>query len=57
MKLQFWSVGKPHDAYIKTGVEDFTGRIGKYFNTEWMIIAPPKNAAALSENELKKQEG
>ena len=57
MKLQFWSVGKPHDAYIKAGVEDFTGRIGKYFNTEWVIIAPPKNAAVLSETELKKQEG
>lgn len=56
MKIQFWSVGKPHETYIKTGVDDFTGRIGKYFPVEWMVIAPPKNAASLSENELKKQE-
>ncbi|QEC66937.1 23S rRNA (pseudouridine(1915)-N(3))-methyltransferase RlmH [Panacibacter ginsenosidivorans] len=56
MKLQFWSVGKPHEAYIKAGVEDFTGRTGKYFNAEWIIVAPPKNAAALNETELKKQE-
>jgi 23S rRNA (pseudouridine1915-N3)-methyltransferase len=56
MKIQFWSVGKPHEAYIKAGVEDFTGRIGKYFPVEWMVIAPPKNAASLNENELKKQE-
>lgn len=56
MKIQFWSVGKPHEAYIKAGVEDFTGRTGKYFPVEWMVIAPPKNAASLNENELKKQE-
>lgn len=56
MKIQFWSVGKSHEKYIKDGVEDFTGRIGKYFRVEWNIIPPPKNAAVLSENELKKQE-
>ena len=56
MKIQFWSIGKPHDKYIKVGVEDFTGRINKYFKAEWNIIAPPKNAGAMSESELKKQE-
>jgi 23S rRNA (pseudouridine1915-N3)-methyltransferase len=57
MKLHFWSIGKPHEAYIKPGVEDFTGRINRYFSAEWQIIPPPKNAAVLSEAELKKQEG
>ena len=57
MKIQFWSVGKPHDIYIKIGVEDFTARINKYFSAEWQVIAPPKNAASLNEQELKKQEG
>jgi len=56
MKIQFWSVGKQHEAYIKSGVEDFTGRINKYFPVEWLIMPPPKNAASLSEAELKKQE-
>ncbi len=56
MKLQFFSIGKPHDAYIKQGVDDFTGRINKYFTAEWNIIASPKNAAVLKEPELKKQE-
>ena len=56
MKLQFYSIGKPHDAYIKQGVDDFTGRINKYFTAEWTIIPPPKNAAVLKEPELKKQE-
>ncbi len=56
MKIQFWSIGKPHEKYIKEGVDDFTGRIAKYFKVEWNIIAPPKNAAVMSEAELKKQE-
>jgi 23S rRNA (pseudouridine1915-N3)-methyltransferase len=56
MKIQFWSVGKQHETYIKSGVEDFTGRINKYFPVEWSVIATPKNAASLNEAELKKQE-
>lgn len=56
MKIYFYSVGKPHEAYIKPGTEDFTQRIGKYFNASWHIIPPPKNAAVLPEAELKKQE-
>ena len=57
MKFQFWSVGKAHEPYIKQGVETFTLRISKYYPVEWNIIPPPKNAAALSEAELKKKEG
>ena len=56
MKLQFWSIGKPHETYIKTGVEDFTSRINKYFSADWLIIPSPKNAGVLKEAELKKQE-
>ena len=56
MKIQLWSVGKPHEAYIKAGVEDFTKRINNYFPAGWNIIPPPKNAAHLSEIELKKAE-
>jgi len=56
MKMQLWSVGKPHEAYVKQGVEDFTSRIKKYFPVEWRVITPPKNAAVLSEAELKKTE-
>ncbi|MES2329638.1 MAG: 23S rRNA (pseudouridine(1915)-N(3))-methyltransferase RlmH [Bacteroidota bacterium] len=56
MKLQFWSVGKPHEAYAKAGIEEFTKRINNYFTVDWHIIPPPKNAANLSETELKKAE-
>jgi 23S rRNA (pseudouridine1915-N3)-methyltransferase len=57
MKISFWSVGKNNEAYIKTGVEEFTKRISRYFKTEWTIIPMPKNASMLSEMELKKKEG
>lgn len=57
MKLQFWSVGKAHEAYIKDGVEMFTKRISHYYTAEWNIIPVPKNTAMLSEMDLKKKEG
>jgi 23S rRNA (pseudouridine1915-N3)-methyltransferase len=57
MKIRFWSIGKAHDSYVKEGVAEFTKRISKYFPVEWTIIPVPKNAAMLSELDLKKREG
>jgi 23S rRNA (pseudouridine1915-N3)-methyltransferase len=57
MKIQLWSIGKEHEPYIKTGTDDFTRRIARYFPVEWKLIAPPRNAAALSVTDLKKKEG
>lgn len=57
MKIHFWSIGKKHDAYIQTGVEDFTSRIANYYPVQWTIIPTPKNAGMLSEMDLKKREG
>ncbi len=57
MNIQLWSIGKANEPYIKTGVEDFTRRISRYFKVEWKIIPVPKNAATLSEIDLKKKEG
>jgi 23S rRNA (pseudouridine1915-N3)-methyltransferase len=56
MKFQFWSLGKPHEPYVKPGVENFTGRIAKYYPVDWSIISPPKNAGLLDETALKKKE-
>lgn len=56
MKIVLASVGKPHEALVKAGVEEFTQRIQKYYGVEWKIIAPPKNAASLNEAALKKAE-
>jgi 23S rRNA (pseudouridine1915-N3)-methyltransferase len=57
MKLQFWSIGKAHESYVKEGVELFTKRITNYYPVEWNILSMPKNAATLSATDLKKKEG
>lgn len=57
MKLQLWAIGKANESYVRTGIEEFTNRIGNYFKVEWNIIPVPKNAGMLSEMDLKKREG
>src|SRR6218665_2681308 len=57
MKIQFWSVGRIHESYVKEGIEVFSKRINHYFSAEWQIIASPKNAATLLPHELKLKEG
>ena len=57
MKLQFWTIGKSHESFVKEGIELFTKRISNYYPVEWHIIPMPKNAASLSETDLKKKEG
>ncbi len=56
MKILFCSAGKAHETYVKQGISDFTSRVNKYFSAEWLLIAPPKNAYSMSEDELKKKE-
>ena len=57
MKIQFWTIGKINEPYVKEGIDDFTKRINRYFKAEWQIIPTPKNAATISEADLKKKEG
>lgn len=57
MKIQLWSVGKPHDKLLKAAIDDFTTRISNYFTCEWVIIPPVRNTSNLSEDQLKIVEG
>lgn len=57
MKLQFWTIGKAPEPYVKEGVEMFTKRITNYFPAHWKFIAMLKNGGSFSEVELKKKEG
>jgi 23S rRNA (pseudouridine1915-N3)-methyltransferase len=57
MKILMWSIGKEHEPYIRSGTDDFTRRIARYYPVEWKLIAPPKNAATISVSDLKKKEG
>ena len=56
MKIVFWSIGKPHEAYTKGGVEEFTKRVNNYFKAGWEIIPPVKNAAKMPVEEVKRAE-
>lgn len=57
MKIQFWSIGKSHESFVKEGVEQFTKRISNYFSVEWTIIPMPKNAGIMEPAILKIKEG
>jgi len=56
MKISLWAIGKNHEPYVKTGIEDFFNRSTRYYPVEWNIIPVPKNAGMLSEMDLKKKE-
>lgn len=56
MKIHCFTIGKNHEPYVKTGIEDFTKRISNYFPVMWTIIPAPRNAGQLSAGELKKKE-
>ncbi|MEO8770555.1 MAG: 23S rRNA (pseudouridine(1915)-N(3))-methyltransferase RlmH [Ferruginibacter sp.] len=57
MKLQFWTIGKAHETYVKEGIEIFTKRISNYYPIQWNIIPMPKNAGIMAEPDLKAKEG
>jgi 23S rRNA (pseudouridine1915-N3)-methyltransferase len=56
MKISLWAIGKNNETYVKSGIDEFTKRISRYFPVEWTIIPVPKNAGMLSEMDLKKKE-
>jgi 23S rRNA (pseudouridine1915-N3)-methyltransferase len=57
MQIQLWSIGKKNESYVDDGITLFTKRITHYYKVDWKIIAPPKNAAVLSPQDLKVEEG
>ena len=56
MKLYFWSVGKTNEPYVNEGIKIFTKRISHYYPVEWKIFPPSKNAASLSNDQVKAAE-
>ncbi len=57
MKLHIWSVGKSNESYVKTGIEDYSTRIRRYYPLEWNIIPLAKNSGQLSETDTRRKEG
>ena len=56
MKINFWSVGKAHEPYVKEGIETFSKRISHYYPVEWKLVPSLKNASGLPIADLKKGE-
>src|SRR5215469_161303 len=54
MKIQLWSIGREHEPYVRTGIDDFSRRINRYYSAEWMIIAPAKGAADPATSKKKE---
>jgi 23S rRNA (pseudouridine1915-N3)-methyltransferase len=56
MKIQFWNIGKPHENFVKEGIELFTKRVTNYYPVEWKIINPPKISNSLTTEQVKEKE-
>ncbi|MCO5240655.1 MAG: 23S rRNA (pseudouridine(1915)-N(3))-methyltransferase RlmH [Chitinophagaceae bacterium] len=56
MKIQLLCIGKENNLNIKTGIEEFTLRISRYYPAEWKIISPSKSWTGLQEKALKVKE-
>lgn len=56
MKFCFCAVGKPHELYVKAGVEDFTGRIVHYYPAAWNVVQAAKQSGTFSESDQRKKE-
>ena len=56
MKIHFWAVGKPHESYVKEGIDIFYKRTTYYYPIDWKLIPSPKNAANMPVADLKKAE-
>ena len=57
MKINFWTIGKEHESFVKEGIEMFTKRIANYYPVEWTVIPTPKNAGSMEPSILKIKEG
>lgn len=56
MKINFWTVGKADETYVKEGIELFTKRISHYYPVKWKIFMPAKQKGVFSQEEIKKSE-
>ena len=57
MKIILLVIGKTSEAYLQRGIEEYEKRLTRYTQFSLEVIPDIKNAASLSENELKEKEG
>ena len=56
MKIVLLSVGKAHEPELRGAIEQFTKRLSHYFPCEWRIVAPAKQTANTTTEQIKKAE-
>jgi 23S rRNA (pseudouridine1915-N3)-methyltransferase len=54
MHISFYTVGKGHEGYVREGIEEFTGRINRYYPCTWKIVAPARHPGDPAS--MKRQE-
>lgn len=57
MKIEFWTIGKTNETYLKEGMAIFEKRIKRYLKLESVLITDVKNAKNLKSQQVKQKEG
>ncbi len=57
MKLEFWTIGKTNETYLKEGMAIFEKRIQRYLKLTSVLITDVKNAKNLKPKQVKQKEG
>lgn len=57
MQISFIVVGKTNEDYLKTGIAEYSKRVGRYIKYEYVEIPYLKNTKNLSEKIQKNKEG
>ncbi len=57
MKIEFWTIGKTNETYLKNGMAIFEKRIKRYLKLEAVLITDVKNAKNLKPQQVKQKEG
>lgn len=57
MKICLLVIGKTDAAYIRSGIEEYEKRMGKYVNYEMKVLSDVKNSKHMSEEVQKEKEG
>ncbi len=57
MKIEFWTIGKTNETYLKEGMAIFEKRIKRYLKLETVLITDVKNAKNLRPQQVKHKEG
>lgn len=57
MKIKLLTIGKTNKSYFLEGEQEYQKRLSKYIQFEKTELPDVKNAKALSENQIKTEEG